>query len=44
MGVSRDDQITATTLCPADQGGTAAVVEAARARRLPVEIIWPAGA
>ncbi|HEV2087553.1 MAG TPA: hypothetical protein VGR21_04495 [Cryptosporangiaceae bacterium] len=29
---------------PADQGGTAAVVEQARVRRLPVEVIWPNGA
>lgn len=29
---------------PADQGGTAAVVERARSRGLPVEVIWPDGA
>ncbi|MBL7632578.1 hypothetical protein [Frankia nepalensis] len=29
---------------PADQGGTAAVVESARSRDLKVEIVWPAGA
>jgi hypothetical protein len=29
---------------PADQGGTAAVVDSARTKDLPLEIIWPAGA
>ncbi len=29
---------------PADRGGTAAVVESARSRGVPVQVVWPAGA
>jgi hypothetical protein len=29
---------------PVDRGGTGAVVEDAKSRRLPVEVIWPLGA